>query len=59
MVDKVRTKELAKQLRPDLLIDGELQLDAAIVDSVAAQKLKRKLLVRQTYIPRFVGKHRI
>ena len=39
MVDKVRKeKELAKELRPDLLIDGELQLDAAIVESVAAQK---------------------
>ncbi|MDZ5016978.1 phosphate acetyltransferase, partial [Clostridium perfringens] len=31
MVDKVRkATELAKELRPDLLIDGELQLDAAI-----------------------------
>ena len=39
MVDKVRkATELAKELRPDLLIDGELQLDAAIVPSVAAQK---------------------
>lgn len=39
MVDKVRkATELAKELRPDLLIDGELQLDAAIVDKVAAQK---------------------
>ncbi|GAB6170019.1 phosphate acetyltransferase [Clostridium carnis] len=39
MVDKVRkATELAKELRPDLLIDGELQLDAAIVDKVASQK---------------------
>ena len=39
MVDKVRkATELAKELRPDLLIDGELQLDAAIVPSVAASK---------------------
>lgn len=39
MVDKVRkATELAKELRPDLDIDGELQLDAAIVDKVAAQK---------------------
>ena len=39
MVDKVRkATELAKELRPDLLIDGELQLDAAIVGKVAAQK---------------------
>ena len=39
MVDKVRkATELAKELRPDLLIDGELQLDAAIVKKVASQK---------------------
>lgn len=39
MVDKVRkATELAKELRPDLQIDGELQLDSAIVDKVAAQK---------------------
>ena len=39
MVDKVRkATELAKELRPDLMIDGELQLDAAIVQSVADQK---------------------
>lgn len=39
LVEKVRkATELAKELRPDLMIDGELQLDAAIVESVAAQK---------------------
>ena len=39
MVEKVRmATELAKKLRPDLLIDGEMQLDAAIVESVAKQK---------------------
>ena len=38
-VEKVRkATELAKELRPDLLIDGELQLDAAIVPEVANQK---------------------
>ncbi|MGL5084151.1 MAG: phosphate acetyltransferase [Clostridium sp.] len=38
-VDKVRrATELAKSLRPDLLIDGEMQLDAAIVSKVADQK---------------------
>ncbi len=38
-IDKVRTAaELAKEKRPDLLIDGELQLDAAIVPSVGASK---------------------
>ncbi|SFC72887.1 phosphate acetyltransferase [Clostridium uliginosum] len=39
MVDKVRNAtEKAKALRPNLLIDGELQLDAAIVKKVADQK---------------------
>ena len=39
LVEKVRkATEIAKQLRPDLSIDGELQLDAAIVKKVANQK---------------------
>ncbi|MGL5149988.1 MAG: phosphate acetyltransferase [Clostridium sp.] len=39
LVDKVRVAtERAKELRPDLLIDGEMQLDAAIVKKVAEQK---------------------
>ncbi|ERI92874.1 phosphate acetyltransferase [Clostridiales bacterium oral taxon 876 str. F0540] len=39
LVDKVRkATEIAKQLRPDLQIDGELQLDAALVKKVADQK---------------------
>ncbi|QAA33245.1 MULTISPECIES: phosphate acetyltransferase [Clostridium] len=39
VVDKVRmATEKAKELRPDLLIDGEMQLDAAIVEKVASQK---------------------
>ncbi|HAG43149.1 MAG TPA: phosphate acetyltransferase [Clostridium sp.] len=38
-VDKVRiATESAREQRPDLQIDGELQLDAAIVDKVARQK---------------------
>jgi phosphate acetyltransferase len=38
-VDKViKATALAKERRPDLLIDGELQLDAAIVQKVADQK---------------------
>lgn len=39
VVEKVRNATTkAKELRPDLDIDGELQLDAAIVKKVAAQK---------------------
>ena len=39
LVDKVRlATEKAKELRPDLDIDGEMQLDAAIVQKVADQK---------------------
>ena len=39
MVDKVvEAIRLAKEMAPDLKIDGELQADAAIVDVVAAQK---------------------
>lgn len=38
-IDAVRqATELAQQRRPDLLLDGELQFDAAIVPAVAAQK---------------------
>ena len=39
LVEKVRIATArAKELRPDLLIDGEMQLDAAIVRTVADQK---------------------
>lgn len=39
MVDKVvKATQIAKQKRPDLIIDGELQLDAAIVPEVAKIK---------------------
>lgn len=39
LVDKVIEATLiAKQKRPDLNIDGELQFDAAIIDSIAQQK---------------------
>jgi phosphate acetyltransferase len=39
LVDKVvKATELAKEKAPDLLIDGELQLDAAIVPKVASLK---------------------
>jgi phosphotransacetylase (EC 2.3.1.8) len=39
LVDKVRTAtEIAKNLMPDVAIDGELQLDAALVKEVAELK---------------------
>ncbi|MDR2914813.1 MAG: phosphate acetyltransferase [Tannerella sp.] len=39
MVDKVvEATKIAKEMAPDLLIDGELQADAALVGSVATQK---------------------
>ncbi|WP_035290688.1 phosphate acetyltransferase [Clostridium sp. KNHs214] len=39
LVEKVReATKMAKEARTDLLIDGELQLDASIVERVAAQK---------------------
>ena len=41
MVDKVvEATRIAKELNPDLIIDGELQADAAIVPSVGASKAK-------------------
>ena len=39
LVEKVRSAvEIAHGLRPDLLLDGELQFDAAVVPSIAALK---------------------
>jgi phosphate acetyltransferase len=39
LVDKVReATRIAKELKPDLIIDGELQADAAIVPGVARKK---------------------
>ena len=41
LVDKVRqATEIARSLAPDLLLDGELQFDAALVPEVAALKAK-------------------
>lgn len=39
LIDKViEATRIAKEMRPDLILDGELQADAAIVPSVAASK---------------------
>lgn len=46
LIDKVvSAKEIANQRRPELNIDGEFQLDAAIVPAVAAKKVKRESAV--------------
>ena len=43
LIDKVtEAVKIANELRPDLAIDGEFQLDAAISPSVAAKKVKRE-----------------
>jgi phosphate acetyltransferase len=40
LTDKVlKALEMARERRPDLLIDGELQLDSAIIPEVAAKKV--------------------
>lgn len=39
LIDKVtQATQLAKEMAPDLLLDGELQADAALIDRVAATK---------------------
>lgn len=43
MVQKVqRARDIARERRPDLKIDGEFQLDSAINPAVAAHKVKRE-----------------
>lgn len=43
LIDKVtEAVKIANELRPDLAIDGEFQLDAAISPSVAGKKVKRE-----------------
>lgn len=43
LVDKVvRAREIANEKRPDLSIDGEFQLDAAIKPAVAEKKVKKE-----------------
>ena len=44
-VDKVvEATRIAKEMRPDLLLDGELQLDAAIIPEIGAQKAPGSLV---------------
>ncbi len=46
LVDKVRKAvEIARELRPDYAIDGEFQLDAAVVPAVGAKKVRRESAV--------------
>lgn len=46
LIDKVvAARNIANERRPDLNIDGEFQLDSAIVPSVAAKKVKRESAV--------------
>ena len=43
LIDKVKEAlAIAQEARPDLAIDGEFQLDSAIVPAVAAKKVKRE-----------------
>ena len=50
-VDKViEATRIAKEMNPDLLIDGDLQADAAIVQSVGAQKAPGSLIAGQANV---------
>jgi phosphate acetyltransferase len=50
-VDKVKkATEIAQQLRPDLLIDGPLQYDAAVMPDVARQKAPRSKVAGQATV---------
>ena len=43
MVDKMREGvRIAKERRPDLKVDGEFQLDSAIIPEIAAKKVRRE-----------------
>lgn len=45
MVDKVvEATQIAKEMNPDLIIDGELQADAAIVPSIAKSKAPKSVI---------------
>lgn len=48
-VDKVRKAvAIAREVRPDLLIDGELQLDSAIIPEVSMKKIKGENVLKGT-----------
>lgn len=50
-VEKVRqATEIAQQRRPDLLIDGPLQYDAAVIDSVAKKKAPNSKVAGQATV---------
>ncbi|GAC22325.1 phosphate acetyltransferase [Paraglaciecola mesophila KMM 241] len=50
-VDKVKkATELAQQKRPDLLIDGPLQYDAAVMESVASKKAPNSKVAGQATV---------
>lgn len=54
-VDKVvAATELVKQMQPDLLVDGEFQLDAAIVEKVGKKK-RRAVRLQARQCPGFPG----
>jgi phosphate acetyltransferase len=46
----IRAVELAKELAPDLLIDGELQADAALIPEVSQKKVKESPVAGQSNV---------
>ncbi|HBF95334.1 MAG TPA: phosphate acetyltransferase, partial [Porphyromonadaceae bacterium] len=51
MIDKVaEATRIAKEIAPDLLIDGELQADAALVPSVGASKAPGSAIAGQANV---------
>jgi phosphate acetyltransferase len=46
----IQATELAKKMAPDLLIDGELQADAALIPAVAQKKVKESSVAGQSNV---------